>query len=280
MKRRVMVIDVERCENCNNCFLSCKDEHHGNDWPGYTMSQPLHGHRWMNIKRKEHGQFPHVKVAYKPKPCFHCENAPCVRNAADGEISKRDDGVVLIDPQKAKGKKELMKACPYGAIWWNEKIQTPQKCTLCAHLLDSGWKVPRCVQACPTGALTFHNLTDEEFQGFVASNNLKNYNVGESVGGDSVLYKNIDLYNKCFLAGSVAIKKNSVEDCVEGAEVELYQESVLVSTATTDTFGDFEFPGLEENSGVYGIKIKHNDQYCEQVEVSLGVSTFIGTIWV
>ena len=36
MKRWYMVIDVERCENCNNCFLACKDEHCGNDWPGYA----------------------------------------------------------------------------------------------------------------------------------------------------------------------------------------------------------------------------------------------------
>ncbi len=280
MERRCMVIDIEKCENCNNCFLSCKDEHYGNDWPGYTMSQPLHGHRWMNIIRKEHGQFPLVSVTYKPTPCFHCDNAPCVRHAANGEIYKRDDGVVIIDPDKAKGKKEIVKACPFGAIWWNEQLQTAQKCTLCAHLLDSGWKVPRCVQSCPTGALTFHHIGDENFDDFVASNNLTNPQTGENTAFDSVLYKNIDKYTKCFVTGSVAINKNSVEDCVKGAEVELYQGNTLTACTATDTFGDFKFDGLDKNSGAYQIKIRHDDQYRQQIDVTLTKSIFIGTIWI
>ena len=30
MKRWSLVIDVEKCEGCHNCFLACKDEHVGN----------------------------------------------------------------------------------------------------------------------------------------------------------------------------------------------------------------------------------------------------------
>jgi Fe-S-cluster-containing dehydrogenase component len=280
MKRWCMVIDVEKCENCNNCFLSCKDEHHGNDWPGYTLSQPLHGHRWMNILQKEHGQFPAISVAYKPKPCFHCDNAPCIQNTVNDEIYKRDDGVVIIDPHKAKGKKELVKACPYGAIWWNEDNQTAQKCTLCAHLLDGGWQAPRCVQSCPTGALTFHSLNAEEFDAFAASNNLSNYHRDGEVVFDCVLYKNIDLYNKCFVAGSVATKKDSIEDCVKGAGVELYQENSLIAHAATDTFGDFKFHGLDENSGIYEVRVSYDNRPCTKIEVGLGASTFVGTIWI
>jgi Fe-S-cluster-containing dehydrogenase component len=70
---------------------------------------------------------------------------------------KRADGIVLIDPEKSVGQRSLVAACPYGAIWWNAEKNLPQKCTLCAHLLDTGWKAPRCVQACPTGALSIHH---------------------------------------------------------------------------------------------------------------------------
>ena len=56
MKQWYLVIDVRWCHDCNNCFMSCKDEYVGNEWPGYTNAQPRHGHRWMNIQRRERGQ--------------------------------------------------------------------------------------------------------------------------------------------------------------------------------------------------------------------------------
>ena len=98
MKKWHMIIDVEKCEDCNNCFLACKDEYVDNDWPGYSASQPRHGHRWMNIMRKERGQYPIIDVAYLPVPCMHCDNAPCVKAAKDGAIYQRADGIVIIDP--------------------------------------------------------------------------------------------------------------------------------------------------------------------------------------
>ena len=99
-----MVIDVALCHDCNNCFMADKDEHVGNDWPGYTASQPRHGHRWMNILRRERGQYSRNDVAYLPMPCQHCTNAPCV--TADGAVYQREDGIVMIDPVKAKGHEE------------------------------------------------------------------------------------------------------------------------------------------------------------------------------
>jgi Fe-S-cluster-containing dehydrogenase component len=27
MKKWNLIIDIEKCEDCNNCFLACKDEH-------------------------------------------------------------------------------------------------------------------------------------------------------------------------------------------------------------------------------------------------------------
>ncbi|WP_211289551.1 hypothetical protein [Sporomusa silvacetica] len=34
MKKWHLIIDVEKCEDCNNCHMACKDEHVGNEWPG------------------------------------------------------------------------------------------------------------------------------------------------------------------------------------------------------------------------------------------------------
>ncbi len=164
MARYGLIIDVDKCSGCYNCFVACKDEHCGNDHLPVAASQPEMGHYWMNIVEKERGQYPKVKVASIPVTCMQCAEAPCLAAAAaagaPGAVYRRDDGIVIIDPVKAKGHKALVEACPYGVIFWNEAAGLPQKCTLCAHLLDAGWKEPRCVEACPTGALIFGDLDD------------------------------------------------------------------------------------------------------------------------
>ena len=129
-----MIIDIEKCEDCNNCFMACKDEFVDNDFPPYSVSQPRHGHRWMNIMRKERGSGSLMDVAYRSTPCMHCDDAPCIKAAKDSAVYKREDGIVIIDPEKSAGRKEIMAACPYHAIWWNEEKGIPQKCTFCAHL--------------------------------------------------------------------------------------------------------------------------------------------------
>ncbi|MFK5952700.1 MAG: hypothetical protein QM498_06540 [Desulfobacterium sp.] len=280
MKQWCMVIDVEKCENCNNCFLACKDEHVDNDWEGITLAQARHGHRWMNILRKEQGIFPNISVAYLPKPCYHCADAPCVQQCSHGEIIKRDDGIVLIDPERARGKKELVKACPHGAIFWNEATQTPQKCTLCAHLLDDGWKAPRCVQACPTGALTFHSLEAEEMTAFIADNKLEpppNTTIGE---GSVVYYKNTHLFYKGFIAGSVATREKGIEECVPNLTVTLSKDEKKVDQTTTDGFGDYRFTNIPLNSGTYTIVIARGDEPLKEISYMMEESGFAETSWI
>ena len=110
MSKWNLIIDVALCHDCNNCFLACKDEYWENDFPPYSVAQPRHGHRWMDVMRKERGQYPKVDVNYLPYPCMHCDDAPCTKAAKDGAVYKRDDGIVIIDPEKAKGKKDLQKS--------------------------------------------------------------------------------------------------------------------------------------------------------------------------
>jgi Fe-S-cluster-containing dehydrogenase component len=277
MKKWFMVIDIEKCEDCNNCFLACKDEHVDNDWPGYSLSQPRHGQRWMNILRKERGQYPLIDVAYRPTPCMHCDNAPCVKAAKDGSVYKRDDGIVMIDPEKAKGQKDIVKACPYKAVWWNEEKGIPQKCTMCAHLLDEGWDKPRCVQACPTGALRVIHMNDSEMGNIISTEGLEclypNYETSPRV-----FYKNLYRFEKCFVSGSVAYENDGVIDCAEGALIALIKDSTRIGKTATDNFGDFRFDFLDENSGEYSVEIRFRDYATKVLNVNLISSINIGTI--
>ena len=272
-----LVIDVEKCEDCNNCFLACKDEHVDNDWPGYAISQPRHGHRWMNILRKERGQYPIIDVAYLPVPCMHCDVAPCIKAGKAGAVYKRDDGIVIIDPEKARGQEDIVKACPYDAIWWNEEHKVPQKCTFCAHLLDDGWKEPRCVTVCPTGAISVVRTKDRDMQATVASENLEALHP-QFNANPRVYYKNLNRFTRCFIGGSVAYEKEGIIDCAEGARVALLKGSEKMGEAVTDNFGDFKFDRLEEESGKYTVEIVFKDYDKEALEVDLKTSISLGTI--
>ena len=97
MKKWNLIIDVAKCHDCNNCFLACKDEYFENDFPPYSVAQPRHGQRWMNIMRKERGEYPEVDVAYLPILCMHCDDAPCIKKSKEGAVYKRKDGIVLIE---------------------------------------------------------------------------------------------------------------------------------------------------------------------------------------
>ncbi|MFC1908384.1 4Fe-4S dicluster domain-containing protein [Chloroflexota bacterium] len=279
MKKWHMVIDVEKCEDCNNCFLSCKDEHVDNDFPGYSAPQPGHGHRWMNIMRKERGQYPVIDVAYLPVPCMHCDDAPCIKRAKDGAVYKRNDGIVIIDPIKAAGQTSITSSCPYGAIWWNEENNIPQKCTFCAHLLDDGWKVPRCVQSCPTGALSMQYVEDSEVQDIIEAEGLEAHEPNYKTK-PRVYYKNLYRFTMCFIGGSVAVQVESKSECVQGATVILLSAlNEKIDESLTDNFGDFKFDNLEENSGKYTLEIVHPDYERKILEVDLKTSLNVGTVF-
>ncbi|PKN65572.1 MAG: oxidoreductase [Deltaproteobacteria bacterium HGW-Deltaproteobacteria-15] len=277
MKKWNLIIDVAKCHDCNNCFISCKDEHIGNDWKPYSEAQPWHGHRWMNIMRREHGQYPKVEVAYLPVPCMHCDNPECMKAAKNGAIYKREDGIVIIDPEKAKGQKDLVGACPYGAIWWNDEKAVPQKCTFCVHLLEEGWKQPRCVQACPTGALEMVHAEDAEIQKRIKAEELEAY-LPELKTKPRVYYKNLYRYTTCFVAGNVALQDK--DECADGAKVTLRSSGKAIDKTVTNNYGDFKFDRLDENSGPYELEVSYTGYKTKKVSVEeLKASVNVGTIF-
>ncbi len=234
-KKWNMVIDLALCNDCNCCFMADKDEFTGNAWPPYSVAQPWEGARWIDIDRKERGQFPQIQVVHKPGHCLHCDNAPCIAAAPDA-VYKRDDGIVIIDPEKAKGRRELVDSCPYGAISWNEEAGVAQKCTGCAHLLDQGWTQVRCAQACPTGATRFVYADDAEMAALVEKDGLEVYRP-ELDAAPRLYYKNLYRWTQAFVAGSAYFADNG--DCAEGCEVTVSLDGAAVATAVTNNYGDF-----------------------------------------
>ncbi len=255
MKKWNLVVDVAECTNCNNCFIACKDEYVGNEFPGYSAPQPLHGHKWINILKKERGRYPTVDVAYVPTMCNHCDDAPCVKQG-NGAVIKRSDGIVIIDPDKAVNRKDIVASCPYGAIWWNDEYKVPQIWSFDAHLIDHGWQQPRCVQTCPTGALKAIKVTDAEMGEIAKSEGLEALRP-EFNTKPRVLYKNLHLFNKVFVAGEVLATVDGVIDCLSEAAVELHSQGKLLASARTDEFGEFKIDGLSPRAGACELRVSH-----------------------
>lgn len=272
-----LIIDIAKCVNCNNCVLATKDEHCDNDFPGYAAPQPRHGHYWIGIERRVRGDGVMVDAAYRLTTCNHCSNAPCVKAAPDGAVYQRPDGIVIIDPKKAHGRKEILTSCPYGAIWWNAVSQIPQKWIFDAHLLDQGWKMPRCEQACPTGAIRSLKVSNEEMQRIVKEEGLRV--IRPELGTHPrVYYRNMHRFDRCFIGGNAVAEIAGCFDNVLGAKATISFEDELVSEIKTDAFGDFKFDDLAPHSGTYRIEVSHPHYGKASSEASLGNSCYIGSL--
>jgi Fe-S-cluster-containing dehydrogenase component len=276
MKKWNLVIDVKKCFGCQSCAVACHDEYHGNAFAGIAASMANHGQRWIDIKQREKGRYPMVEVVYLPVTCNHCDDAPCIK-AADGAISKRDDGIVVIDPVKAKGHRKLVGACPYGAIHWNEELQLPQAWPFDAHLLDQGWTRTRASQVCPTQAIRTVRADDAEMDAIEKEEGLQVLRP-ELGTRPRVYYKNLDLWNKVFVGGSLEGRAGGVSTCIEGAKVMLRQAGRTIGETRSDPYGDFKFQGLEPESGRYRIEISAERYQDRGLDLDLKASTYLGTI--
>lgn len=271
-----MLIDVDKCSNCRNCFLACKDEYVDNRFPGYSEPQPLHGHNWIDILVKERGDTPHVDVVNVPVMCMQCDDAPCMKVGGDGAVYKRDDGIVMIDPVKAAGRKDIVESCPYGAIHWNEDLSLPQKWSFDAHLLDQGWKQPRATQACPTGALNAVKISQTELEARVSSGGYKPMKPDLGTA-PRVFYKNLDRFTKSFVAITVLKENNGVVDAFAGAAVTLQLASGEVFTSSTDEFGDCRIDGIAPDSD-YSLTVDAGENGSWSGSGTLGESRWLGEI--
>lgn len=270
MKEWTFIVDGAKCHNCNNCLMACKDEHIENDWAPIAGPQPKHGHYWIRLERKERGGYPLIDTVHLPLMCQHCSEPECVKAAENNAIYKREDGIVIIDPEKAKGQMNLVDACPYGCIFWNDELATAQKCTMCAHLLDEGWEKPRCVQACPSGALTFEK---KDVSGEAGLEDLH----PERGTKPRVKYKNLYRYESLMLCGSVALA--DIDECAEKAVVSLMQNDKQVAETATNNYGDFRFDGLPAEGGDYTVNVGYEDRKPQSVDVKLADSLNLGVIY-
>ncbi len=175
-----MVIDQSNCTGCGHCTLACRA--HNDISPEISWNEVL-----------EVGQVSDQDV-FLPRPCMHCEHAPCVDVCMVGASYYRSDGIVMMDYDKCIGCRYCEVACPYQARsfnwkkfdgenpavpdWGQPEVErrprgVPEKCSFCYQRIDRGLAhgltpgvdpdaTPACAVACPTGARVFGDLNDPE----------------------------------------------------------------------------------------------------------------------
>lgn len=148
IEKRVL-IDLDRCVECRSCAAACYYSHAHYPAVGFARSG------W----------------ALLPLICRQCKAASCVEACPVEAMVRDDDGVVRRRLFRCIGCGSCARACPFGVIP-NELGGTPAatkrpdrlsghqvaKCDLCADRTVGADAEPRCVAACPSGALVW---TDE-----------------------------------------------------------------------------------------------------------------------
>ncbi len=133
MKKLALLIDHEACWGCKTCEIACKQE-----------MNVIDGVKLISVSddgfRKTGGKLDFV---FQVNVCRHCDEPPCREACPEEAISKREDGIVVMDYAKCSGCGSCIPACPYDAIAFDTTNSLAQKCNLCHHRVDKGL-IPAC----------------------------------------------------------------------------------------------------------------------------------------
>lgn len=148
----VITVNVEKCLGCKSCELACAVTHSkSKDLFIAVREEPLPQQR-VSVES--------VGEIALPLQCRHCENAPCVSICPTHALEKIEPGgPVIIKEELCIGCKWCILICPFGVIGMDREGKAAIKCDLCLERVKMG-EQPACVEACPTGALSFEKIEE------------------------------------------------------------------------------------------------------------------------
>ena len=155
-KQLAFYFNSRQCSGCKACQMACKDKHDLDVGLIWRRVYEISGGDW---EKRGDAWIPHVFAYNLSVACNHCKKPVCKDVCPTAAITKRKDGIVLIDGDKCMGCRYCEWACPYGSPQFNKDSGTMTKCHLCFDYIDFG-KIPVCVSTCPQRALDFGELAD------------------------------------------------------------------------------------------------------------------------
>lgn len=149
MEQKNIFVDLKYCIGCRSCEMACKQEH----------NIPVGVKRIHVAKIGPRKVGNKLRMDFMPMRCRHCGKPACLDACPENAITKRADGIVLIDQNLCTGCMSCAEACPFGAVQLNPETQAAEKCTLCVKRVDNGLG-PACVGACPSKCIYFGNINE------------------------------------------------------------------------------------------------------------------------
>jgi len=159
-KQLAFYFDSSACTGCKACAIACKDRSSLPVGINWRKVYDYGGGGWIPSPAHPEIMLPNNVFVYSTSTsCMHCEKPRCVEACPAKAITKRDDGVVLINSDLCIGCRYCEWVCPYGAPQFNEEKGYMTKCDFCQELQEKGLN-PVCVDACPMRALGFGELDE------------------------------------------------------------------------------------------------------------------------
>ena len=210
-----MAVDLDRCTGCEACVTACRAE---NNIPTVGDTQAARGRaiHWIRVERYWEGEFPDVRVKFRPVLCQQCDAAPCEPVCPTYASHHTDEGLNAQVYNRCIGTRYCANACPYSVRFFNffqpqwdkplhlqlnpdvsvREVGVMEKCTFCVQRikaaeiqasaenrpLKAGEPTPACAQACPAKALVFGDLNDPESEVSRLSRSSRGTKLLEDVG--------------------------------------------------------------------------------------------------
>jgi len=126
--KRLAVIDIDKCVDCQCCMYACSRKF----GDGGLYKAAIHVRSVGGFER-----------GFTVIVCRACQDPPCAAVCPTKALIPRKGGGVLLIAHKCIGCRNCVHACPIGAVFWDSELHKPLICTHCGY----------CVDYCPYGVI-------------------------------------------------------------------------------------------------------------------------------
>jgi Fe-S-cluster-containing dehydrogenase component len=159
--RFLVIADPTKCVGCRRCELACTEFNDGKASPSTARIKIARnmnfGPKGLQTGQRSQGTWGNGLVV--PDLCKQCPHpVPCANACPNDAITVNPPtNARVVDTKKCIGCKMCQRACPWEMMSFDSDTDKATKCFLC----DGN---PKCVEACPAGALSYvawRDLTDK-----------------------------------------------------------------------------------------------------------------------
>jgi len=115
------VADPDICVGCMSCMFACSRRF---------------GDAGLNYSAIQVRSVGGVERGFTVIVCRACSDPSCMKICPTSALRLREGGGVILDPRLCIGCGYCVKACPFGAIFWDGVNDKPVICTHCGLCVD------------------------------------------------------------------------------------------------------------------------------------------------